>query len=319
MKVVDMNIKNIGNIKKGIYVLFVLFAMIAFMYALSNTFASTNTEKRTESDLKIWPSISVTTTSKQAALKTPKVNEKEKLYDFANLFTDEEETKLFADISTFIQYNNLDMVIVTINENNKSSAMAYADDFYDYNYFGIGDNHSGVLLLIDMDTRKVWISTTGSAISIYTDSDIDNILDKVTPNLTSKKYYQAAARFIAETSRYGNYPDTIDKLNYDVSVEESIEKLTISFVIAICISSVLVIVFIIVGIKKHRNVKIATQAKAYLKKDSINISTREDVFVNSHTSRIRRSHDDDFGGSSGGSSSHSSSSGTSHGGGGRSF
>ena len=29
--------------------------------------------------------------------------------------------------------------------------MDYADDYYDYNGYGLGDNKSGLLLLIDMD------------------------------------------------------------------------------------------------------------------------------------------------------------------------
>ena len=39
------------------------------------------------------------------------------------------------------------------------------------------------LLLIDMNARVAWISTTGSAIVFFDNSKIDEILDKVTPIL----------------------------------------------------------------------------------------------------------------------------------------
>ena len=49
--------------------------------------------------------------------------------------------------------------IVTDVDPNISSAMEAADDFFDYNGYGLGDDRSGVLLYINMSTRDVWIST----------------------------------------------------------------------------------------------------------------------------------------------------------------
>ena len=54
------------------------------------------------------------------------------------------------------QYN-MDAVIVTSNNLNGKSQQDYADDYFDYNGYGVGEDKSGLLLLIDMDDRKVWI------------------------------------------------------------------------------------------------------------------------------------------------------------------
>ena len=96
-----------------------------------------------------------TTTSQTAKETTPVVDETKKIYDYANLITDEEEIELYNKVQEFINKYNMDMVIVTINSNPKSSSMEYADDFYDYNNFGKGTNKSGLLFLIDMQNRKI--------------------------------------------------------------------------------------------------------------------------------------------------------------------
>lgn len=299
---------------------------ICILMSFQMLYASTNTFDRTEENLQIWDSIYLTSSVKRAALATPKVDEKEKVYDFANLFTDSEEEELYDDITTFISTNKMDMVIVTIDDNNKSSAMAYADDFYDYNYFGVGDTHDGLILLIDMDNRVVWISTTGKAILMYNDSRIDNILDYVQANLKNARYYTAANNFIYHSDRFakagipkGNLNMKIDE-NGDYTKKGSLEFNSVNEVIyfvlgIVFIPTIITIIVIVCGAMSHRNVKKATFAKAYLKRDSLDINFRRDGFVRTYTTSTRISSSS----SSGGSSTHSGSSGTSHGGGGRSF
>ena len=74
-----------------------------------------------------------------------------------------------------------------------------------------------------------------------------------------------------------------------------------------------------VGASKHNTAKIATNAKNYIQ--DFHLTTKEDQFLNTHTTQIRIDTDSSSGGhsSGGGFSSHSGSSGHSHGGGGRHF
>ena len=79
--------------------------------------------------------------------------------DDANLLSSEEEQQLREDLASFKEQYNMDAVIVTSNDLGGKSQMDYADDYFDYNGYGVGENKSGLLLLIDMDDRKVWITT----------------------------------------------------------------------------------------------------------------------------------------------------------------
>lgn len=306
-----INIKNIIAIN-----------ILCFFIGFSNILASTNTEVRTADDLKIWDSITVTQTVRNAALATPKVDESEKIYDFANLLTEEDEISLYASITSFISKNNMDMVVVTINNNNKSSSMAYADDFYDYNYFGKGNTYDGILMLIDMDNRQVWISTTGQAQLIYDDARIDNMLDYIAPKLTSKDYKGAVDKFIYYSQTYATSGVPSSNKSYyvddngDIKKKES-SKFFEAFKNALVFAGIGTGIFVIIGAIGHRNVKKATKAGLYLENDSVIIDGSKDTFLNSETTKVRIESSSSSGG--GGSSSHRGSSGRSHGGGGRSF
>lgn len=305
---------------RNVFVIFTL--LISFFF--NNIYGSTNTEERTENDLKIRDSIEINSTVKNAALRTPKVNENEKIYDFANLLTDEEELSLYLDITNFINTHNLDMVVVTIDENNKYSSMVYADDFYDYNYFGKGKTYDGLLMLIDMDNREVWISTTGQAILIYDDYRIDNMLDYIQPNLTNENYNRAVENFIEYSSKYASEGTPSSNKLYYIDENGKMQKKQSAIYVealqsAAIFSMIITGIFIIIGVCIHKNVKKAKQANYYLDKNSVNITGKEDNFINSHTTKTYDPPSSSSSSSGGGSSSHSSSSGSSHGGGGRSF
>ena len=210
----------------------------------------------------------------------------------------------------------MDIAIVTIDKNNKSSAVNYADDFYDYNDFGIGNDYSGLILLIDMDTRTVWISTSGSAKNLYTDSYISNMLDRIQINLKSKNYFIGAKNFIQMSQEK------------EFSSSNSIKRTPAEKRKIIIIFSIIGIIIsisgssIFCGIKsfKHKPVKIANNANDYLDRASFKVTKRNDKFVSTNTTRVARYESyNSSSGSSGGSSSHTGSSGISHGGGGRSF
>ena len=134
--------------------LFLLLVIILSVFWIKDVNASTKTFERTNEDLRVPDYINVTEENKSNILLTPSVDAKEKVYDFADLFDDQEEKDLYDQINKFIKNTNMDLAVVTISYNNKHNAGVYSDDFYDYNDFGIGDDNSGLLFLIDMDTDR---------------------------------------------------------------------------------------------------------------------------------------------------------------------
>ena len=250
----------------------------------------------------------------------PEVDETKKVYDFADLFTSSEESLLFYEITDFISKSNLDMAIVTINDNPKYSAMRYADAFYDYNNFGIGATNDGLLFLIDIDTREMWISTTGKAILVYDDNRIDKILDASYSKISSEDYYGTASKFIERAEYYynlgipsSNNNATIDENgDYIYDSEVSIIDMILPL-LGVALIIALIVVFIMKG--RHKTIRKATTAWSYMHNPMITL--KEDTFLTTNTSRVYSPRVESSSG--GGSSTHRSSSGRSHGGGGRRF
>lgn len=280
------------------------------------------TYERTEENLRVHESILVNSHNKYDILMTPSVDENLKVYDFANLLTDTEEINLYHKATKFISENNMDLVLVTIDDN-WTDAMNYADNFYDYNYFGLGNTFDGLLVLIDMDTREMYISTTGETILMFNDYRIERILDDMYYYIKGANYYEtfnAAINKISDFADDGipsdNKSSYIDENGNYVYVEHKHFPLGLFLLISIGVATITLIIFI----NKNKLVKKAYEADKYIEDGKMIIKNLGDIFINSHTSSVRISSDSSGSSSrSGGSSSHRSSSGRSHGGGGRRF
>ena len=249
------------------------------------------------------------------------VDPTKKVYDYADLLTEEEEHSLYSKITSAIEKTNLDIVFVTINENDKASAQDYADDFFDYNGFGINSSRDGILFLIDMDTRNVTLSTTGSAIVLFDDARIELMLDHAYNYASGERYNDAANQFVKDVENYfdAGKPESNKHYNVDKNGNVIREK-SINWGITIIGSIIVASIIIFVLISKHKMIIAAKYAHEYIDQSNIRVYTPIDTFLTTYTSKTRINDDSSSGsGSFGGSSTHTSSSGSSHGGGSRGF
>ena len=249
-----------------------------------------------------------------------------KVYDYADLLTDEEED-LRERANAFIEKYQMDMVILTISENpygsSDNSSITYAQDFYDYNNFGVGNTKDGVLVLVDMNNRYRYFLTTGTAQLMYDDARINNINNNVISYLKSGNYYQAFVTYISSASSYAK--EGVPKSNQYYCIDEDGEYYkckeppkSVNWLVTILAASLGSIIPVFVHLRKYKGINIATNANEYLKSSTQNNNV--DQFLTTFTSQVRRSHDSGgSGGLGGGSSISHGSSGTSHGGGGGHF
>lgn len=136
------------------------------------------------------------------------------VYDMADLFTDEEEKQLSEQAQVLSDTMKMEAVIVTTEENS-DSAQVFADGFYMEGGFGTGSDQSGILFLIDMDNRELYISTNGQMIRYMTDSRINDVLDDVYNYAADADYYGAAAAFLTDTEKCYSNGISRDQYNYD--------------------------------------------------------------------------------------------------------
>ncbi len=304
--------------KKKLLILITL-VLICFPCIVS---ASTNTLPRDENNLHVWDTIDKNK-YKYDILKTPRVDSSEKIYDFADLYTDEEEKKLFDRVNNYIEKNGVDLVILTINENNKINTERYAEDFFIFNYFGTEDKkRTGIVFIIDMDGRNVNVVTSGSAILYLDDNRIDNILDDIVGYIGNKEYFVGTNTLIADLERYGT---SIPSSNSHITIDPNGNPVKIhrpNIFISLVGGVIVAWIFVASNKSKHKSIIQATDADLYMNTGKSAVAPPKDKLVSSVvTSHVISTSSSSGGGGShiGGSSFHVGGGGHSFGGGGRHF
>lgn len=263
----------------------------------------------------------------------------QKVYDYAELFDDGEEAHIQSAIVRAAKKVKLDIIIVTIDDNDGKSAKQYAADFYDDNGFGYDcDCGSGVLMLVDMSSRDVAISTAGMA-RIYLDRETEAMLDEIAPCLTDGEYMAAAEAFVDYVESKGE--EALGDSDYEEAYEawysfkhsdvksqdEFYEQYAdagadtiftifrnplISVLVAAAVAGMAVAVMSV-----SAKTQVTAGSRTYMDENGLKLSVRRDMFTHTTTTRRRIETNNNSGGGSSGSTR--SSSGHSHGGGSRHF
>lgn len=249
-------------------------------------------------------------------------NDWPKIMDEAGLLTEEERAELEERAQSIANAYGMDVVIVTNDSLDGKTATEYADDYFDYNGYGLGEEESGTLLLVSMGERDWAISTKGTAIRAVMDWGNEQLQDAMLPDLSSGDYADAFNSYLDQLdSLYDSYVSRGSESGGDGSGDSSggssfwyyvRAKLTFGRVL-LCIAIAAVVSGIsVAGMAKSMNsARGKRQAREYLVKDSFHLSQCRDRFLYSTVTKTRRAQEEDHGG---GSSTHVSSSGSTHGG-----
>lgn len=247
-----------------------------------------------------------------------------KIIDSADLLTTEEVEALEEKARSMIDTYDMDVVILTVNDLDGKTAQAYADDYYDENGYGIGDDNSGILFLISIDERDWYISTCGNGIYALTDYGIQSLFSEISAYLADDSFYEAFDAFLDALPRYfeafqdgapiDGYVDNHQDRENVVYYEE--DKSPFSIInIVIGLAAAGVVLFILCASMNTK--KQQYSAGKYLEDNSFHLNLNQDIFLHSTVTKTRKPENNSSGGS--GSSTHTSSSGATHGGGGGKF
>ena len=241
-----------------------------------------------------------------------------RLVDDCDLLTDSEETKLEAKLDEISERHQVDVVVVTVYSLEGKSAMEFADDFYDYNGYGYGSDADGILLLVSMEYRDWWISTTGYGLTAFTDYGLSCMEDEFLPSLSNDNYDKSFKIFADLCDDYITEAKAGTPYDYG---NEPRGRFPLFTTLVIALVASVIVAFIAVSIMKGqlKSVRYQPAASSYMKAGSLNLTESRDMFLYHNITRSARSSSSSGSGGGGGSSSHSSSSGRSHGGRGGKF
>lgn len=224
--------------------------------------------------------------------------------DAENLFTASEKKALEDKINEIKDAYECDVVIVTVRSFGYKSAMSYADDFYDYNGYGL--KNGGILLLISESEGEYWISTSGKAITVFDNQKLDDVDDKVYKELKEHDFYSAAQNFLSQSEKV--LKSYVNGTPY-VEASDVIAAVVIVLIIAIATG----VISVLVMKNKMNNAKPQKTATAYQRQNSFNLTVSRDMFLYSTVRRVPRANSNN-GRGGGGGRTHTGSSGRSHGG-----
>lgn len=243
----------------------------------------------------------------------------ERVYDYADILTDEEENMLREYIAEQEKKYEADFVVVTMNQpvegelalqNGCSTEvwdinmMNIADDFWDENRFGYNKGYEGDgALLLDNryeGQRGEWLSTSGKVEEKLGSYEVDQVLYAVDDYYDSDPC-RAYIRFIDKTCSY--LPGNGIRLGFGYYLL----AFAGSIIVAVCYASY--------HLKKN-NAKDTVAVNAYVSGGKAITRNAADNFIRKNVVTRRIETSSSSGGRSGGGGHHRSSSGASHGGGG---
>lgn len=252
------------------------------------------------------------------------------IVDEADILTSEQELILEEKARQLVDTYQMDVVILTIDTLNGEYSDWYAQEYYEENLYGIGSDYDGILFLLSMQEREWAMITCGDAKFVLTDYGIESIFSDIAWYLSEDQYFNGFSQWLTELVRYFEaYEDgePIDGFIWDYEGPGSYEpiqgegtvhyegepmgpfgKFMIALVIGLAVGGITILIMRS-GMKTAKPQHAATN---YLVQGSYNLSVRNDMFLYSNVSKVRKPESNSGGGRGGGSTFRM-------GGGGRSF
>jgi len=237
-----------------------------------------------------------------AAFENPSIT------DGAGYLMQSELTELSKELDNIRNTYDFEVAIYTESDMTSATAEASADDIYDYNGYGAGENDDGIMLYICSDTREYHFTTHGKGLEFFNSNGLAYLESQVLPHLSEDNYYEAFEAYIdtaAELLEMAKNGEPYNKKNLSIT--------HILFVVLACLIIPLLIAYLKTKgkLKKMKTAVANDCAENYMKPGSMNITFSRDLFLYSHVTRTEKAKSD--------SDTHTSSSGRTHGGRGGSF
>lgn len=111
--------------------------------------------------------------------------------DNADILTDDQEAQITARINELRRKNGQDFAFLSTDDFICFDPVKFGSFYWDQNGFGLGLDHSGVLVYLDMYIKMMVITTSGQAIADIDNAKVDVILNAAIPFLQKGDFYGA--------------------------------------------------------------------------------------------------------------------------------
>ena len=254
-----------------------------------------------------------------------------RIVDNAGIIGEENSEIIRAYLDEKSDEHDFDFAVLAEESIGGGDIVAYADDYFDNNGFGRGeDGRDGILLVIVMDTREWAFSTSGFGVTVFGDYELGEIEDAMVGELSNGNYAQAVYNYAQVAEYYVRYAKengfdfsedgyyTYDDPSYYDDYEPEPMPATTKLGICGIFGSLSGLISVLTMKGKMNTVHKKQSAGDYVRRGSLNVYRSNDYFINKTVAKTMRYVEKSSSGGGtthhGGGSTHISSSGHSHGG-----
>lgn len=228
-----------------------------------------------------------------------------RVIDLAEQLTDEEQQFLASRLDEISYKYQVDVSVMVDNDPEITDAVSFADDFYDYMGYGLGDNDDGMLLYFNLAERDYAFSAHAKGSEIFTDDIMRYMISKMKSDLAGDRFYAA----------FVTYADLAEEILETNAMGKTFRlprpKLSSSWFFLAPFAGFILTALIMKSLKKPlKSVGFVSGAQNYALMDTLNLTSANDRYLSTSVSRTRR--ESSSSSSGGSSSSRTSSSGRSH-------
>ncbi len=202
--------------------------------------------------------------------------DKQHVYDFAGLLSDDEVGKLEKVAATYSEKRETDFIILTTDDP-ALDVKDYMGDFYDEKGFGYDREHGNTAMItINIKTHDVQFGGFGKVEKLLDDSRFEIIQGKITPALSDGDYLDAFTSFITLSSRYMQFKDGANPAN-------PLYNTWVQFGLALILA--LVIVF---GLARNPGMKTTVTANTYRDQQKTKVNQKRDRYIRTAVTKRRK-------------------------------
>ena len=222
------------------------------------------------------------------------------VFDEADLLSEEETSELNELSADLSSRHNMGISIIVVEDYTTYQAGQTYNDIKDWQRamfntgsFSYGQSEDGIMLAISMEDRDWGIVTFGSAQDTFPSDIRERIGSQLISKLSDDDYYGAFTDYLTLADGYltaeengGNYSGEDVYTSSDASGDTIDLPIIIgsSFLFSLIVSLIIVLVW-----KKGMNTIVRQDnAGAYLKQDSVTLTTQSDLFLYHTISRTQR-------------------------------
>lgn len=212
------------------------------------------------------------------------IQENQKLFDFADIYSKKEEKKLNKKIDSYIKSTDIDVIIVTTNRLDGRTISEYTNAFYQKNNFK--ENTVLFVIFINEIEPQIFMYSSGdNSTKYYSNERTGEILEYTYNYIEKKEYYKATDKFI--TIIQGFYDLDNKTGNYYLDDNGNIVKIIPwleIFILSLALTFIIVMIFIY-RINHNNKITKINALDDKLDNDRLVVSTVKDELVDTVVSK----------------------------------